>query len=594
MTKKKKIEKTKEEKLLDLAKERFTLLVKAESEIRQTSKENLEFVYNVGSGQWPASIRKERENDSRPCLTSNKLRKYVAQVANRERDLRMVGKVKPVDDKADPLIAKIIEGIIRQIEYASYAECVYADAGEKAVAGGFGYWRIITVEKDDSFNQEIMLKKIDNQFSVYLDPKRRFAFVRESMGRKEFEELYPDCLPSDFEMQGVGEEYEGWYEDDKVFIADYYYKETYDKKIAQVVDVQTGIVKTVEMDEGITPEQLEVNGFNVLKQKTVKASRIKYAKISGHEVIAEGDWAGNDIPVIEVLGDSFNVSGKIYKNSLINDGKDPQMAYNFWLTHATETVSLAPKAPYIVTPNEIKGFESMWNDANIKNYPYLLVNAQGGNKPRREPPPQMPSGSAAMLQLSAGDIQDSIGMYDSSFGERSNERSGVAIQQRANRSDFGTYHFTDNFRRAIMESTKQLIDLIPKIYDTEQIIRILGENGEDSLININTTIIDVATGQKKIINDLSIGKYDVVAEVGMYSTRRQEALDMMAKTMQSAPNVAPLMLDLVFKYADWEGADEIKKRLEANMQTLLGGQPPQGKSPQGNIPSGGQLPQMGM
>lgn len=572
-------------KIITLARERFKKLQAADSDIRKNALENLNFVYNIDNGHWPESIRLEREQDSRPCLTSNKLRKYVSQVANRERDQRMVGKVRPVDDNADVATAKIIEGIIRQIEYSSNANSIYTDAGEKAIAGGFGYWRIITQESDNSFEQDVLIKKIDNQFSVYLDPKGNYGFVREGMSKKEFESEYPDKIPSDFDLSGQGEEYELWYEEDKIFVADYYYKEKYDKTIAQILNVQTNENKIIELTKEITPEFLIMNNYQIIKQKTIKAYKVKWAKICGlDEPLDEGDWVGDDIPIIEVLGDSFNVAGKLYKNALIADAKDPQRMYNYWITHMTETVALAPKSPYLVTPQMVKGFETMWNESNKKNFPYLLVNAQGNQFPRREPPPQVPTGAAAMLQLAQADIQDTVGMYQASFGERSNERTGVAIRERAGRSEFGTYHFGDNFRRAILNSTRQLINIIPKIYDTERVVRILGEDGSDSLVKINQTVMDLATGRPVILNDLTIGKYDVVADVGMYSTRRQEAVDAMTATMQAAPNVAPLMLDLVFKASDWPYADEIGNRLKANLPALLGQKPPDGGQGGGQPP----------
>mgnify|MGYP001591100874 CR=1 FL=1 len=581
MAKKKKSEPIKEEDRLSLARERFKKVLTAEADIRTNALENLRFVYNVEDGHWPDSIRKERANDNRPCLTSNKLRKYVAQVVNRERDQRIAGKVRPVDDNADVGVAKIIEGIIRQIEYASDANTAYTTAGEAAVAGGFGYWRIITKESENSFEQDIYIKKIDNQFSVYLDPRGHYCFIREGMTKKEFENTYPGKLPSDFDLQGQGEEWTLWYEDDKVFVADYYYKEKYDKIIAQILNPMTGAAKIIEITDDVPRGTITAAGYRIVKEKTVKATRVKWERITGHEILEEGVWVGDEIPIIEVVGDSFNLAGKQYKNGLINDAKDPQRMYNFWLTHMTETVALAPKSPYIVTPQEVKGHEEMWNTANIKNHPYLLVNAQGNTKPRREPPPQIPTGSAQMLQLAAGDIQDTIGMYQASFGEKSNERTGIAIRERAGRSEFGTYHFGDNFRRAVLASTKQLINIIPKIYDTQRIIRILGEDGQDELVKINETVMNNATGETHSINDLTIGKYDVVADVGLYSTRRQEAVQMMTSVIQSAPNIAPLMLDLLFKASDWPYADEIKKRLEKNLPALLGQKPVEGMpSPQ--------------
>lgn len=573
------------EKFLSTARDRFKRILVAESDIRSAALEDLKFTYNVDEGQWPASVRSERETDNRPCLTSNKLRKFVAQVANRERDQRLAGRVRPVDDKADIETAKIIEGLIRQIEYASKADEVYVDGGEKAIAGGFGYWRILTKETDDSFDQEVFIEKIENQFSVYLDPRGNYAFIREGMTKKEFEESYPDKQVTGFSDSGQGDEYSLWYEEDKVFIAEYFYKEKYDKTIVQCVNLTTGNTEVIELKEYITVDYLISNGYQVLQQKTKKATKVKWAKISGFEILEEGEWAGKDIPIIEVVGDKVNVAGKEYKRSLIRDAKDDQRMYNFWKTHMTETVALAPKAPYLVSPQEIKGFESVWNQANQKNHPYLLYNPQGQRIPKREPPPQVPTGAAAMLQICASDIQDTIGMYDASFGEKSNERTGVAIRNRAARSDFGTYHFSDNFKRAVIETTRQLIDIIPKIYDTERRVRILGEDKEEGIVEINKVMFNPATGQQVIINDLTVGKYDVVADIRIFSTRRQEAAEMMAATAQAMPNIAPLFIDKIFEFNDWPGAQEIKERIEKNLPALLG----QKETP----PGGTNLPQTG-
>ena len=570
------MEEKNEETFLATARDRFKKINDAENDIRNASLEDLRFVYNVDDGQWPSLIRAERENDNRPCLTSNKLRKYVAQVANRERDQRLAGRVRPVDDKADINTAKIIEGIIRQIEYASKAEEVYVDTGEKAIAGGFGYWRIITEESDDSFDQEIFIKPIENQFSVYVDPRGDYAFIREGMTRNAFKEQYPDAEMIDWPVKGLGEDYVLWYEQDKVFIAEYFYKDTYDKTIALCLNITTGTEEIIEITDELPRELLVAMGYQIIRTKTSRAKRVMWAKVSGNQILEEGRWAGKFIPIIEVVGDKFNIEGKQYKRSLIRDAKDPQRMYNFWNTHMTETVALAPKAPYLVTPAEVKGFEAMWNDANKKNFPYLLYNAQGNKIPKRELPPQVPTGAAQMLQISAGDIQDTIGMYDASFGEKSNERTGIAIRARATRSDFGTYHFPDNYKRAIIETTRQLIDLIPKIYDTERTVRILGEDNKESIVTINKSMFDEVAGKRVIVNDITVGKYDVVADVRLYSTRRQEAQEHIAEIISGSPNIAPIMLPLYLKLSDIPGAEEALELLKKYLPNLMGQQTPQG------------------
>ena len=568
-----------DEDFISLARDRFAIVQSAEDHIRKAALEDLHFVYNVGAGQWPEDIRKQREEDKRPCLTSNKLRKFVAQVANRERENRISINVVPVDDKSDINTAKVIEGIIRNIEYQSSADETYARAGENAITGGFGYWRILTNYTEDSFEQEITIEAIDNPFTVYMDPKERFCFIREAMTEKEFKVQYPDAQPEDFELASRGEEWEMWYEPEKVYIAEYFVKEPETKTLAQVKNPTTNEIDIVELKGKATKESLEQNGYEVLQTREVKGHKIMWYKITGSQILEKEEMPGKYIPVVQVLGDRINVAGKEYKRGLIRDGKDPQRMYNYWLTSMTEKVALAPKAPFLVTPQEISGHETMWKEANIKNQPYLLYNAQGQRIPQRQRPAEIDPGSMGLLNIANADIKDVLGMYEPTLGQQSNERSGIALRTRQNKADLGTFLFPDNLRRALIKTGKILIDLIPVIYDTERMVRVLGYEGEEKIVPINMEYTDNETGQV-MIHDLSVGKFDVQADTRVYSSRRQETADLMIQAMQYAPALAPIFADLVFKYMDSPGAQEIEQRIKQYMaqQQQANQQTPPGKA----------------
>jgi len=554
--------------ILKVSKERFQTIQTAEAENRTASLESLKFAYNVEEGQWDANDRKEREQEERPCLSANKLRKFISQVANRERENRIAMNVVPVDDKSDIPRAKILGGLIRNIEYQSSADEIYAQAGEQAIGGGVGYWRILTDYADDSFDQEIRMEIIDNPFSVYFDPKEKFCFVREAMTKKEFKVQYPDAIPHDFDLSSLGEEYSLWYEKEKVFIAEYFQKEPIVKEIAQIRDGITGELAVYELSETVTIDVLMSQGIEVLKTRKVKTDKIVWYKLTGHEVLEKQDWAGKYIPIVPVLGDRVNVAGKIYKRSLIVDAMDPQKMYNYWLTSMTEKVALVPKAPYIVTPQEIQGHEAMWDEANRKNLPYLL--ARTNREIRRQQPIQVDTGAMAMLNIANNDIKDIIGMYEPALGAQSNERSGRAIFAKQKQSDLGTFLFPDNLRRALIKSGRILIDLIPRIYDTERIERIRSYEGKEEFVDINKTIINEETGETVIVNDLSQGKYDVQADIRLYSTRRQETVDLIRDAMQYAPQIAPLLVPLLFKYVDAPGAEEILEEIKQATPALMG------------------------
>lgn len=561
-----------QEDLMFLAKKRLKALHTNESELREASLEDIRFTYNIDDGQWPAEIRKDRQEDGRPALVSNKLRKFVAQTANRERSQRMSMSVIPIDDFADQATAEVIGGLIRHIEHQSNGDEIYTKAGEQAISGGFGYWRLVTEHADDdTFDQDIRIREIDNQFTVYLHPKREYGFIREGMLREDFEEAWPDHVPSSWESATNGESRELWYEEDVVFIAEYFYKIPITKELLRVIDPnfpeQPQIIDITSAD--FTEEELVAEGFQIIKRRNVDSFKVKWAKLSGHAVLEEGDWVGKNVPIYEVNGDRINYQGKIIKRSLIRDGKDPQRMYNYWLTSMTETVALVPKVPDVVTADQIEGHEDMWKDSSHKNLPYLVINESPAGFPRQRQQAQIPNGAMTMLSLADNDIPDSIGMPEATLGEPSNERSGRAITQRAIRGEQAVFHFPDNLRRTLMQMTRDLIDIVPKVYDTERIVRIREYEGRELPIKINQSRINPITGEKEIINDISVGKYDVEASVGLYSTRRQEALDFIERTLQFVPSVAPFILDLVFKYNDLPGAKEIEDRIKEIMPALL-------------------------
>ena len=253
---------------------------------------------NINPGATPEEIKKTRKN--RPCLVSNKLRKFVAQVANRERDMRMAMKCRPVDNLGDVKTAQIYDGLLRHIEYQSQADEVYTNGGEYALAGGWGYWRVLSEYVPDGFEQEIFIRKIENPLSVYLDPRGNYCFIREGLTKEEFEEQYPAAERVDFESVSRGEDWALWYEPDKIFIAEYFYKELYDKTIAKVRPLANPQLesKVIEIKDDITKEFLQSQGFQILETRTFKAHRIKWCKITGHEILEERTLPGTMIPVV--------------------------------------------------------------------------------------------------------------------------------------------------------------------------------------------------------------------------------------------------------------------------------------------------------
>jgi hypothetical protein len=192
-----------DEEIIHQAKERFKLCSESESESRREELDDQRFM--IGE-QWDSNIKADRTTDKRPCLTINRIPQFVRQVTNDQRQNRPSIKINPVDDEATKETAKVLEGIVRHIEYNSHADIAYDTAFESAVKCGIGYYRLVTeYENEMSFQQAIKIKQVKDRFSCYLDPYWQepdgsdadFGFIFEDMSRDEYKIQFPNSKLTD-------------------------------------------------------------------------------------------------------------------------------------------------------------------------------------------------------------------------------------------------------------------------------------------------------------------------------------------------------------------------------------------------------------
>ena len=585
------------EDMLATMRQRLNVAISALSDSREDELDDLRFYAGSPDNQWqwPSDVLATRGAvqgqtiNARPTLTINKLPQHVHQVTNDQRQNRPSGKVIPADDKADVDVAEVFNGVVRHIQYISDADVAYDTACENQVAYGEGYIRILTEYCDtDSFEQDIKIARIRNSFSVYMDPliqdptgaDAKWCFITEDVTREEYEYMYPDAAPiSTLQTLGVGDqEISQWIGQYTVKIAEYFYIDCKKKKLNLYPN-------GASVFEG-TPEDKEFKVMygRPLRSRESEQKKIMWCKTNGYEVLEEREWAGKWIPVVRVVGNEFEVEGRLYVSGLVRNAKDAQRMYNYWVSQEAEMLALAPKAPFIGYGGQFEGYEMQWKTANTNNWPYLEVNPDvtDGNGsilplPQRAAPPLAQTGLIQAKMGAADDIKSSTGQYNASLGQQSNERSGKAILARQREADTGTYHYVDNLARAVRHVTRQLVDLIPKIYDTQRIARIIGEDGETSMVKIDPTqpepvrkIQDQNGITIEKIYNPGVGKYDVVVTTGPgYATKRQEALEAMAQLLQGNPQLWQVAGDLFVKNMDWPGAQEMAKRFAKTIDPKL-------------------------
>ena len=562
------------EDVLKEALEAFRMAEERERDNRAAFEEDIKFARL--EEQWPEEIARKRLQEGRPMHTVNKLAPVIRQVVNDARQNKPSIGVRPQDSKADPETAELLGGLIRNIESSSNADIAYDTAVESAVCGGFGYIRVcIDYDEGDTFDKSICIDRVPNPLAVYGDPESfsadgsdwNVAFVCDTMSEDVFETKYPKADKNSFQSQEMPE---GWQEGEFITVAEYWTREEVDREIYLLPD---GVV--IERDEyEAQAEWFQAIGMVPVSSRKVKAHKVKQRIISGVEVIETNEWAGSYIPIIPVYGDEVVLKNKRHLRSLIRSARGAQERYNYWVTAMTEMVALAPKVPYIGPQGAFDIDIEKWSTAN--NESHSFIEYSGPVAPQRQPGPQMQPAMMQEARAAADDIKATTGIYDASLGARSNETSGVAINARQREGDVSTFHFIDNLARSIRQVGRVVVDLIPKVYTADRVVRILGVDGNSKQIALGQEQVDEKTGMARIY-DFSVGKYDVAVKAGpSYTTQREETRNQIVEIIRAVPDSAQVLGPMYLRQSDWPGADEAADKLEGKQPgAQQGGIPPQ-------------------
>jgi len=518
--------------------------------------------------QWPVEIQNSRNLESRPCLTINKIDAYIRQVTNQQRQQRPRIKVHPVNNLADYKIAQVIEGITRHIEVNSNADTAYDTAFDYAVRMGWGYWRVNTrYTREDSFDQEIFIDTIDNPFTVYFDPNSILpdgsdaerCLITTVMDKKVFREYYPGADDgANFQQRSTGDDTASWITKEDIRVAEYFYIERERAKLYLLSDGTSGFA-----DSDSFFARVEAAGLTVIDERDSFRKAVKWIKCTAIEVLEEKTMAGKYIPVVPCYGAQVIVDDKRKKYGLVRFAKDPQRMYNFWRTSMTESVALAPKAKWLLAEGQDEGHENEWAMANIKSTPVLRykqkdIEGQPAPQPTRLQPEPPPAGIMEAAGAISADLQMVLGIIDPNQLPSGNI-SGKALMGQQNQVDLSNFHFYDNMTRSIRHTGKIILDLIPKIYDTQRVMRIIGSDGQPDMTTINE-----ANEIGEVLNDVTVGVYDVVMDTGPgFQSRRQQAVESMMPLLTGNAELFNIAGDLVFRNMDFPGADVIADRLAA-------------------------------
>lgn len=530
-----------------------------ERSIREEYREDMRF--RAGK-QWPAARERERRAANRPVHVHNRLPTYISSVTNEVRQNKPSVSFTPVEE-ADTETAKILRGMARHIQYDSGASMAYETAMDCSVTGSFGAFRMVSQyckEQGQRFKQELKILEIVDPLCVYgvlrpaiMREKCRHAFVVTTMSREDYRRQYGES--ADFTSFAESNT-TGWVTRDEVRIAEYWWVETKKVKLAQLED-------GTELEWDLLPQEAMDAGI-VKDTRYDDEDTVHWCKMNGAEILPDTktEWVGSSIPIYAVLAAQTVVDGVAELYSLIRFMRSPSQLINYGKSRIAEVLQMVPISPFIGVEGQFAGHEHEWAAANVQPMPYLeyapvTIDGKPAARPERnvyEPPIVALS---AFVAQEVDELKAITGIFDPSLGDKSNETSGRAILARQQQSTSTNMHFQNNLKYAHEQCGRDLAEAIPKIYDTNRVVRILGEDETSKWVKINEPVED------EVKNDVahSAGRYDVAVSFGRaYNSKRLETFDAMSTMAQADPGFLPKFGDIVFANSDLAGADRIAER----------------------------------
>lgn len=534
--------------IVETAKKKLKRDQDAWRDIYDKAGDDLHFLSDDEFAQWDEVDYKERSSTGRPALTIDQLGQFIHQVAN---DIRMntpTINVLPSDAESSEETAEIFKGLIREIEYRSNADDVYDTASLSSVKCGIGFMRVDHEYEDEGFNQVLVIKRVVNPLSVWLDADSiecdgrdaKHATILQRMTVSKFKEMYPDFEPTCFESDS--KEPQQLSDEQEITIAEHFY-----------------------IDEALE----EITSEDGKQTRTIQRKTVKRCKLSGQDILEETTFPGKYIPVVPVYGEESWVEGKRHLFSLIRKSKQAQKMFNYWKSLETELLMKAPQAPVMAAAGQIEDYAEDWktpNKAMVLRYNPKDIDKNMVGPPVRLEPPTIPIGIVNASRQCVDDIKSTMGIYNAGLGQMDNAVSGIAIQKRQGEGDTATYHFADNLVRSITHVGRILVGCIPTIYDTPRVIQIIGAEEETKAVGVNGIL---AQDQPAPI-DLTRGKYDVRVLTGAsFTTKRQEAAQFLSQLVQTNPDFIKIMGDILFKNMDFSGAPAMAERIKKIMDPAI-------------------------
>ena len=492
-------------------------------------------------------------------------------------------RVSPSGGEASKDTAKLLDGIIRNIRNVSNAEDTFNSAGRSNVTGGFDAWEVVQDWVDgDSFDQDLFIRRVPNAVdSVWFDMSSvlqdrsdaNWAVKLAALPVDEYNARWPEGSGMSVgdnarSKDGSGNSHNCNTKKEVVTVGKLYYRKP--RKIDIVRMTNGATYKDDDKFKSVQDELLqqgivvEVDEDGNEKRRTRESWRVYSRMFDGSMWLAEEEETVFDyVPLIPVYGNFDIVDDDLVYFGKLENLYDPQRVLNYAMSRDIEDGALSPSPTIWMTDKQAEGND--YSEMNTDRAPVRIYNADAEAPPINGQSytggPVASSGLQTTIQNTQQMITTSSNSFQAQQGNANAQQSGVAGLQQIEQGNVGNIKWFKALEVAICHTGKVLINAIPRTYDATRQARVLEEDGSSDMVTLNQPVLDQQTQKNVILNDLSVGEYDVVCEMGpAFNSAQKESARSFEAMASIDPAFAQSGMDIWLKNKKEPGMDLMAER----------------------------------
>jgi len=544
--------------------------------------------------QWDAADLSTLDDQGRPALTINTILPTINTVLGEQSTRRMDVTFKP-RGSGQQEIADTLTKLFLQISDNNKMDWVEAQVFSDGLIQDRG-WFDVRVDFDDHIQGEVRITAKD-PLDILIDPDAKdydpktwneifetrwmsLDEIEETYGQKKADQLRitveeGSALGTDsveYEETRYGDTYSGVNyqqgnttnpEENRALrsirvIERQYYRL---KECMFYVDRFTGDMREVPYNWAKKKRENFADQYDLdIITKVVK--KVRWT-VSADLVVLHDDWSPYDhftlVPYFP-----FWRRGRPF--GMVRNLISPQEQLNKISSQELHIVNTTANSGWIVESGSLSGMDADDLEEHGAETGLVLEFNRGSNPPAKIPPNQIPTGLDRIAMKAAANIKTISGISDSMLGTDSAEVSGVAIRAKQNRGAMMIQVPLDNLAKTRQYLAEKILNLVQAYYTEERIVQIVNES--DPMKQSEPMVVNQMTPEGEIINDLTMGEYDVVVST---SPARDNFDEMQfAEALQLKEVGVPVPDDVIIDFSHLARKGEIAQRI----RQMQGTEPP--------------------